>query len=1106
MPVGSGRDMSSSNCLPEDTLRKMAAPTSEIPNAEGARRHLSQCKVCQDRLDELTSVHQGGITPFELRKAEETRRLDDQAPPEDDDQDFVVNVSPVLKDRFARFSIIRELGTGGFGIVYQVFDPNLERDVALKIPRASAMVDRRWRQRFLREARAMAILHHPGIVPVHEIGEADGLVYITTAFCPGTTLAKELRRLNRQMPIETVVRIVMLVAEAVGHAHSRKVIHLDLKPENILLDRAHRAEGLEYTPRLTDFGLAELIDEQRKESQSLAAMGTILYMSPEQAEGIKSLIGRRSDVYSLGVILYEMLTGKMPHSADGQASTLVEILKSNPIPPSRLNRRIPRDLEAICLKCLEKRQFDRYETADELAADLRRFLAGAPTEARPLSLAQRLGRWTLRRPALAGLLATVSVAALVILVGTLQYLRDTRLLNQQLENALTLSRESSRMARDSEERARDFLYASEIRLASEAWRAGDDTDAAARIKLLESLEFQQPTRGFELSFLKQIAAPPSDVVVDVRSPLYTLDFSSNEDLMATGGFDGVVRIFETSTWKPVCSFSTRQVETNCISFSPDAMWLATSGDDGTVKLWDWKAARERWSIKAHDKKAFGLAFTPDGKLLLSGGTDFRVRAWSVETGEPIREYRGAERESEAVAVSPDGKWVGTATDDGRVYIWNVETGERVQTLPHGGPANSLIFTDDSRGVVVGSARDYSVCVWDFQEGKLLQQHSSVETVHSVDYRPNSRLIASINGAGGIHVDSLDILDNHRSFLGQEGGWQAHRTKGYCVRILRKKGALVSVSGDGTCRLWNWRPLVRQIVQSPGPTGALRGVFLPNGSLAVLNTYHALEVRSGRELETVEPVDLAGHIPLKVWPGRQTDELLVGGRMGAKSCVLLAAQPGSPPRVIYTDPRNWEVDPIGISADGTLAYVVVGKGDDFELMAIDIATGEVCHREPGWHVTFTAIRGERIISTYMHELREGTVGQPGFRVLGLPQENHIQRLSLSESGELLALGVARQARIFNASTGKWMIDLGSHNGHITGLIFVDNDRRLVTGAEDGTVALWNVATGQRLMDLYRGDEIVSQLSLGPDGTTLAVSLLTPTGASRVALIQLEPAAE
>lgn len=1106
MPVGSGREMSSSNCLPEDVLRRMAAPTEEIPDVEEARSHLSRCKVCQERLEELTAVHEGPAPSVRFRKADETRRLDDETPLKADDHDFVVNVSPVLKDRFARFSIVKELGTGGFGIVYQAFDPNLERDVALKIPRASAMVDPRWRQRFLREARAMAVLHHPGIVPVHEVGEADGLVYITTAFCPGTTLAKELRRLNRQMPIETVVRIVMLVAEAVGHAHSRRVIHLDLKPENILLDDAHRAEGLAYTPRLTDFGLAELIDEQRKDSQSLAAMGTILYMSPEQAEGIKSLIGRRSDVYSLGVILYEMLTGKMPHSADGQASTLVEILKTPPIPPSRLNRRVPRDLEAICLKCLEKDQFQRYETADELAADLRRFLAGEPTVARPLSLAQRLGRWTLRHPALASLLATVTTAALVILGGTLQYLSDVRRLNQQLEIALTLSRESSRQARVSEERARDFLYASEIRLASEAWRAGDDTDAAERVKRLESLEFREPTRGFELSFLKRIAAPPSDIIVDVRSPLYTLDFSSNEDVMAVGGFDGVIRVRETSTWKPVCSFPTRQVETNCVRFSPDDKWLATSGDDGTVKLWDWKAGRECWAIKAHERKAFGLDFTPDGKLLLSGGTDFRVRAWLVETGEPVREYLGAERESEAVAISPDGRWVGTATDDGNVHVWNLESGERVQTLPHGGPASSLVFTDDSRGVIVGSSHTDSVTVWDFLAGKLLQRHPSVETIHAVDFQPEGRLMASINGAGGIHVDSLDIVDNHRSFLGQEGGWQAHRTKGYCVRILRKQGALVSVSGDGTCRLWKWKPLVRQVAHVPGPSMLLCGMFLPNGSLAILNGLRSVEVRPCGDLETGEPLELSGHAPQEIWPLGRSGELLVGGRAGAKKCVLLVARPESQPRVIYTDPRDWPIDPIGCSEDGTLAYVVVGTGDDFELLAIDTATGEVRDREPGWHVSQTAIHGERIITTYLHELRAGTVGRPGFQVLGLPQENHIQRLTLSSDGQLLALGVARHVRIFDATTGKWIIDLGSHNAHINGLVFVDNDRRLVTSADDGTVALWNVASGQRLMDLYRGDESVSNLSLSPDGTTLAISLSAGSGDSRVVLVQLMPSAD
>ncbi len=211
-------------------------------------------------------------------------------------------------------------------------------------------------------------------------------------------------------------------------------------------------------------------------------------------------------------------------------------------------------------------------------------------------------------------------------------------------------------------------------------------------------------------------------------------------------------------------------------------------------------------------------------------------------------------------------------------------------------------------------------------------------------------------------------------------------------------------------------------------------------------------------------------------------------------------------MIYTDPRDWPVDPIGCSDDGALVYAAAGTGDDFELLAIDTATGEVRDREPGWHVSQTAIHGERIITTYLHELRAGTVGRPGFQVLGLPQENHIQRLTLSSDGQLLALGVARHVRIFDATTGKWIIDLGSHNAHINGLVFVDNDRRLVTSADDGTVALWNVASGQRLMDLYRGDESVSNLSLSPDGTTLAISLSAGSGDSRVVLVQLMPSAD
>ncbi len=300
--------------------------------------------------------------------------------------------------------------------MFQAFDPSLDRDVALKVPHLSVMLDARLRERFFQEGRAAAGLDHPNVVPVFEAGEIGPICYIASAYCSGPTLAEWLRKRTDPLPFDLAARITADLAAAVQHAHERGILHRDLKPSNVLM--VETAEGA-TVPKITDFGLAK-VERDRPSLESTrtgAIVGTPAYMAPEQASGKRVEVRPESDVYSLGSILYEILTGRPPFQGESALDVLVQVRSCDPIPPSKLRPKTPRDLETICLQCLEKDPARRYASATDLADDLQRYLERQPIRARPVGRVYSAARWLYRRPLVASLLAALLIVTLVGFAG-----------------------------------------------------------------------------------------------------------------------------------------------------------------------------------------------------------------------------------------------------------------------------------------------------------------------------------------------------------------------------------------------------------------------------------------------------------------------------------------------------------------------------------------------------------------------------------------------------------------------------------------------------------------------------------------------------------------
>ncbi len=374
--------------------------------------------------------------------------------------------------QLGRFNILRELGRGGFGVVFLAEDSLLGRRVAVKVPRVEILAGSESWRRFLREARAASRLDHPNLVPLLEAGAVGPVGYIVSAFVPGPSLEQWLRGHSERANPRWAARLVAALARAIDHVHAQGILHRDLKPANILLhspgctiDLSEPASWpgvpLEsWVPRICDFGLAKLREIEEEETRSRVVCGSPPYMAPEQADSRRDEIGPATDVYGLGAILYELLTGRPPFGGKSNLETLRRVATDEPVPPRQRRAGIPRDLETICLKCLAKRPDRRYSAAADLAEDLERFVEGRPIAARPTPTWERAARWARRNPAAAALVSAVLMATVAGLGGLIWHASVLRDKNAELRREAVRTERHARDAgiqRDRAERQTGLL-------------------------------------------------------------------------------------------------------------------------------------------------------------------------------------------------------------------------------------------------------------------------------------------------------------------------------------------------------------------------------------------------------------------------------------------------------------------------------------------------------------------------------------------------------------------------------------------------------------------------------------------------------------------------